>query len=641
MPFYIRYAMPSRLKCILITLLFFGAAPLVSAQVEFTPIKKQFDASAVSDLVVDAPNANLTIHTSNRSDVDVQVVVSGRNQERVENYYANQHLSLTLEERTLQLYSDPNWQELDGRNWRNPPTIEVIIAMPATVYPELYTSTGAVRINELKAGAKIKTIHGDISVDSISGGPIKLQSSDGSITAKELQTSFVTAKTIHGNIAVDLLYSEHAEFQTSSGEITANKMHGTSLSVRTIHSDIEMEELIFKEELLLQSSGGDIAAEQIDARSLITETIHGNVEFGIASIDHAEIQTSNGTIKAGRIQGTSVLTKSIQGDIKVTEVTSSSILTLQSSGGSITAHQIAAPTLTVKTVHGALDLGFVSSDHAEIQTSRGAIHAERIQGGSVLIKSILGSINAGQVTASETITLQSSDGNITAEQIDASTLIAKTIRGRLNIGSVSARYGIDLRSSEGTITVTDLEGGSVFVRSIQGSILVENVTSRGEISLQTSRGNIIAEHLKGAFVTAKATSKGDLDAGIVAAHADMHVRNGDIQIRQIVGSLVLHSSNGDTQIGVMETQNIRITASNGDVTLSAPEKFAATLDLAGKKLDISGWGLTNPDSEPRLKMATQKGAPLIHVRAINGEIILAPLQSYNISSASAVPPPVP
>ena len=52
-------------------------------------------------------------------------------------------------------------------------------------------------------------------------------------------------------------------------------------------------------------------------------------------------------------------------------------------------------------------------------------------------------------------------------------------------------------------------------------------------------------------------------------------------------------------------------------------------------------GLSNPSTEPKLKMATQEGAPLIHVRANSGEIILAPSENYNISSAKAVPPPVP
>lgn len=63
---------------------------------------------------------------------------------------------------------------------------------------------------------------------------------------------------------------------------------------------------------------------------------------------------------------------------------------------------------------------------------------------------------------------------------------------------------------------------------------------------------------------------------------DIHVRNDDVQIRQITGSLTLTSSNGDIQVGVADSQHIQINASNGDVTLSAPEKFSATLDLAEK-----------------------------------------------------------
>ena len=165
-------------------------------------------------------------------------------------------------------------------------------------------------------------------------------------------------------------------------------------------------------------------------------------------------------------------------------------------------------------------------------------------------------------------------------------------------------------------------------------------TSR-EISLQTSEGNIIAEHLKGAFVTAKATSKGDIETGLIEAHADVNLRNGDIQIGQIIGSLLLKSSNGDVNVGVEKIQNVRIQSSNGDVTLSAPENFAATLDLAGKSLDLGGWGVVNPGTEPELKMAMHQGAPLIHVRATNGAIVLLPLENFSISSATSIFRPFP
>ncbi len=381
--------MRSYLKHVLITSLFLPVVTIASAQVVFTPIEQQFDARAVSELIVDAPNANITINTSNRSDIAVQVVVTGKNQERVDDYYESQYFDLTLEEGALQLRSEPDWVKLDRRWWRTPPTIDVAVAMPPTVYSELLTRTGDILVNELNAGAEIRTINGKIAVDSISGGPISLISS-GHITAKELRGSTVNAITINGNFAVNLLQSEDME-----------------------------------------------------------------------------------------------------------------------------------------------------------------------------------------------------------------------------------------------------------IRTLDGSILVKNVTSRGEIILQTSSGNIIADHITGEYVTAKSTNKGDIEAGLISGRTDMHVRNGAVQIRQITGSLMLDSSNGDVEVGVADAQHIRINASNGDVTLSASENFSATLDLAGKNLDLSGWGLSNPGTESKLRIATQEGGPLIHVRATNGDIVLAPLKNYNISSTRAVPPPVP
>ncbi|MXZ04435.1 MAG: DUF4097 domain-containing protein, partial [Rhodothermaceae bacterium] len=212
--------MQSYPKHILVTAFFLAFAIVVpaSAQVEITPIKQQFAASAVSELIVNAPNANLTIHTSDRSDVEIQVVLTGKEQQRIDDYYLRQHFDVSMEEGTLQLLSTPDWENLDTRGWRNdPPVIDVTIAMPATVHPRLRTSRGEVQINELKAGAEVRSTEGSIKVSSISGGPIKLQSHDGNIIAKELRGTSVSVKTINGNIAVRFLHGDHVEVRTSEG----------------------------------------------------------------------------------------------------------------------------------------------------------------------------------------------------------------------------------------------------------------------------------------------------------------------------------------------------------------------------------------------------------------------------------------
>ena len=86
------------------TALFLSFAIVVpaSAQVEITPIKQQFAASAVSELIVNVPNANLTVQTSDRFDVDIQVVLTGKKQQRVDEYYLRQRFDVVMEEGTLQ-----------------------------------------------------------------------------------------------------------------------------------------------------------------------------------------------------------------------------------------------------------------------------------------------------------------------------------------------------------------------------------------------------------------------------------------------------------------------------------------------------------------------------------------------------------
>ncbi|MYI42482.1 MAG: DUF4097 domain-containing protein [Rhodothermaceae bacterium] len=418
-------------KHILAATLFLAFAIVVpaSAQVEITPIKQQFAASAVSELIVNVPNANLTIQTSDRFDVEIQVVVTGKKQQRVDDYYLRQRFDVVMEEGTLRLLSAPDWKNLDTRGWRNdPPVIDVTIAMPATVHPRLRTSSGEVRINELKAGAEVRSTDGSITVNSISGGPIKLQSSDGDITAKELRGTSVTAKTVNGNVAVGFLDSDHAEVRTSDGSITSEKLQGESVIARTTNGDIEIGEITSKTSLLLQTSDGSITTKQIDASSLTVKAFNGDLNLGVVSSDHAEIRTSDGNITSEKTQGESVIARTTNGDIEIGELTSKTSLLLQTSDGNITTKQVDASSLIVKAVNGDLNLGAASSNKAEIRTSS------------------KGNIKVDNIISRDELTLRSSVGSIAANQIDASSLIVKAVNGDLNLG-VATSDNADIRTS--------------------------------------------------------------------------------------------------------------------------------------------------------------------------------------------------
>ena len=494
----------------------------VSAQVEFTPIKQQFNANLVSDLVVNVSNANIVIHTSNRPDIDIELSVTGQDlakKDDYHDYYESQNFNVILSKGVLKLLSEPR----GFRGWHNPPAIDVAIKMPANIYPDLNTSSGDILINELKAGAKIRTITGTITVDSISGGPIGLQSSSGDITTKELRGS--------------------------SGKIVTS--------------------------------------------SLMAQTIQGSLNLGLVTGENLEMNSFDGNISADRVDGGFISVKSINGNIQVGEFFTEKTLILQSSSGNISTGKIDASSLITRAIQGSLNLGFIVGEKLE---------------------------------------MRSSSGNITADRVDGESVSVRTMMGHMEIDYVTAKHQVNLSTSSGNIVVYDIKGSSVFANTTQGNILTQNISSKGTISLETSSGNITTDYLKGQFLIAKTTTQGDIGFGLINAHADIYAKTGDIQIDQLIGSLTLNSSNGDIGVGMTDIQYVRIDASNGDVTLSAPQKFPVSLDLSGKNLDLNGWDVSSEMSSMRgiqmhaLKRQNQDSESLIHVRAPKGDIILCSLE---------------
>ena len=586
----------------------------VSAQVEFTPIKQQFNANLVSDLVVNVSNANIVIHTSNRPDIDIELSVTGQDlakKDDYHDYYESQNFNVILSKGVLKLLSEPR----GFRGWHNPPAIDVAIKMPANIYPDLNTSSGDILINELKAGAKIRTITGTITVDSISGGPIGLQSSSGDITTKELRgssgkivTSSLMAQTIQGSLNLGLVTGENLEMNSFDGNISADRVDGGFISVKSINGNIQVGEFFAEKTLVLQSSSGNISTGKIDASSLITRAIQGSLNLGLVTGENLEMNSFDGNISADRVDGGFISVKSINGNIQVGEFFAEKTLVLQSSSGNISTGKIDASSLITRAIQGSLNLGFIVGEKLE---------------------------------------MTSSSGNITADRVDGESVSVRTMMGHMEIDYVTAKHQVNLSTSSGNIVVYDIKGSSVFANTTQGNILTQNISSKGTISLETSSGNITTDYLKGQFLIAKTTTQGDIGFGLINAHADIYAKTGDIQIDQLIGSLTLNSSNGDIGVGMTDIQYVRIDASNGDVTLSAPQKFPVSLDLSGKNLDLNGWDVSSEMSSMRgiqmhaLKRQNQDSESLIHVRAPKGDIILCSLEDYSISNTTAVPPPVP
>lgn len=223
-------------------------------------------------------------------------------------------------------------------------------------------------------------------------------------------------------------------------------------------------------------------------------------------------------------------------------------------GGDITLREISGETF-LKTSGGDLEISSVSGK-LTAKTSGGDVDLERSAG---------------------TLHLSTSGGDIEVRDFEG-ILDAHTSGGDVDVES--GRGDVSVSTSGGDLTLVDIQGLRIEGRTSGGDIEVEQI--KGELAVNTSGGDIEVEDLDGGLEAT--TSGGDIDLVAIRGPVDLATSGGDIRGQNMQGSIEAHTSAGTISIEKiwnrnLEDHSINLKSSFGDIELSLPDHFPATLDI--------------------------------------------------------------
>ncbi len=264
------------------------------SQVTLTPISEEFSSSKISDLMVRVYDADVSVLTSDNSEVTVEVTVEGNNRRQAQEYYEKQKFSVAVEKEILSINSEREKSYGTSMDWQNSADIHVTIHIPMDIPTTIRTSDGNLEIEELSAGASIQTSDGDIQIGSISGDEITIQTSDGDIDADFLNGSTsIKVRTSDGDLSFGTLLGDRMDLQTSDGDIQIESVDG-KFYAKSSDGDLLINEMI-SAAAEVSTSDGEIIIKKVSG-SLTLRSGDGDVELGLVNPEAIRASISDGDV---------------------------------------------------------------------------------------------------------------------------------------------------------------------------------------------------------------------------------------------------------------------------------------------------------------------------------------------------------
>jgi len=350
-------------------------------------VDEKFWSKDVDQLSVHVSDADVTVNTKAGRSITVQILVDGRNSKEAMDYFENQNFSVALDKATLVVESNPENIYGISYDWRNSADIYVEIEMPANIPLKLRTLDGNFDVNELTAGAEIKTSDGHIKVGSVSGDKVAIQTLDGNIDAQSLMGQSISVKTSDGDISVGSCSGEKITIQTIDGDIDAQTINSLSISVKTSDGDLNLGALE-GDSVKLQTMDGDI----------LIESAAGKIN----------IKTSDGDIALRELLSSGSQLQVMDGDIVVDKVTGS--LSLRSSDGDVLLGLIEPENVSVSVHDGDVALAMPQDVSATLDLSGSEVSMDEFPHfiGTITDTGIDGDLNGG----GPVIHVRTSDGDV-------------------------------------------------------------------------------------------------------------------------------------------------------------------------------------------------------------------------------------
>jgi type VI protein secretion system component Hcp len=179
-------------------------------------------------------------------------------------------------------------------------------------------------------------------------------------------------------------------------------------------------------------------------------------------------------------------------------------------------------------------------------------------------------------------------------------------------------------STNGSIKIFDING-RVNLKTSNGAIRVSGVT--GEVEARTSNGSIEATEQSGNAILH--TSNGRIRAEVLEGALDASTSNGSMEIR-LAGRdaerpVRLESSNGNIEVTMDATRDIRASTSNSSITLRLPDSANARVRArtSNSSINTDFQELAQSmESKKSLNGVLGGGGPLIDLATTNGQIRL-------------------
>jgi DUF4097 and DUF4098 domain-containing protein YvlB len=212
--------------------------------------------------------------------------------------------------------------------------------------------------------------------------------------------------------------------------------------------------------------------------------------------------------------------------------------------------------------------------------------------------------------------------------------------GNIRLSTLEAKL-LQLTASSGDIEFSHFKGETLKVSASSGDVKIGDVQANTE--LQTNSGDIEARDIKGTLGAASSsgsltlsqiegdstltTNSGDVRLnGLVATHLKTTSSSGDQDLEKISGAEIdSRSSSGDITLSVLDQmQNMQINTSSGDAKLSLPASSAFALDFNTSSGDSKIDFPITYSSQDKHSMhgMVGSGGPLLDVHTSSGSLSL-------------------
>lgn len=246
------------------------------------------------DLEVDDMDVEIAPGTSNEA--HVIVTLSGDLDDARERF-EDSHFTAKVRGNTLVIETD---RPRHGWSWSwssSRVDIHVAVTVPKKFDVRAQSSDGDLTANGIEGEIDLKTSDGDVELDGLKGAVTYVKTSDGDITARELDVEDIDLRTSDGDIKAVSIKSQVVSFSTSDGNVDADELEAESISARTSDGDLDLN--VSGRELKARTSDGDIDVRVADKMALDLTASDGDITIRAPSGYGADVDLKGEYVSLG------------------------------------------------------------------------------------------------------------------------------------------------------------------------------------------------------------------------------------------------------------------------------------------------------------------------------------------------------